>query len=359
MTVLHATDSGTVHLALLARVGDVTVAQIDDMLHTRRSLVRQLAMRRTLFAVPRELLPAVVGSAGIRVADVQRKALIKDVERCELARDGSGWLRQAEAAVRDFLADGRQHTATEVRAAVPEVAGVLQMAPGKPYGGDAPVAPRVLTVLSAAGDVVRARQTHHWRLNKPTWASMDSWLGAPLERIDQSTGYAILVERWLRTFGPGTEDDIVWWLGATKAAVRRALADAAAVQVSLDDGSIGWVLPDDLEQTPEGDSWVALLPPLDPTVMGWKRRGFLLGEWEEPLFDGRGNAGSTAWVDGRPVGCWVQEPDASVRISYLRDVSASARRALEAEGERIAAWCEGVPVNSIWVSHAMRAALGR
>lgn len=359
MTVLHATDSATVYLSLLARVDEIAVADVDEALHERRSVVRQLAMRRTLFGVPRELLGDVLGSAGARLAAAQRRALVKDLERCGVARDGAAWLRDAESAVNAFLADGRQRTATEIREQVPEVAGVLQMAPGKPYGGDVPVAPRVLTVLSAAGDVVRARQTHHWRLNKPTWASMKAWLGEDVTQSEPAAGYAALVERWLRTFAPGTEADLVWWLGATKASVRRALADVEAVPVTLDDGSIGWVLPDDLAETPEGGSWVALLPPLDPTVMGWKQRDFLLGDLGKPLFDTNGNAGATAWVDGRAVGCWVQDSAGRVVVSYLVNVPARARRALEREAERITAWCDGVRVNSIWVSEAMRAALQR
>ena len=67
------------------------------------------------------------------------------------------------------------------------------------------------------------------------------------EPLDEAVGYAELVGRWLRTFGPGTTDDLVWWLGPTKSAVRRALVDVSAQQVTLDDGSTGWVLPGDEE----------------------------------------------------------------------------------------------------------------
>lgn len=35
----------------------------------------------------------------------------------------------------------------------------------------------------------------------------------------------MLVRRWLCAYGPGTEADLVWWLGATKTAVRRCLDD--------------------------------------------------------------------------------------------------------------------------------------
>ena len=52
---------------------------------------------------------------------------------------------------------------------------------------------------------------------------MRHWLGAEPELPDARAAYALLVGRWLRTFGPGTEEDIVWWFGATKTAVRAAL----------------------------------------------------------------------------------------------------------------------------------------
>ena len=73
------------------------------------------------------------------------------------------------------------------------------------------------------------------------------WLGEPAAPAKDDEGYAELVAPLAATFGPGTEADLVWWLGATKAAVRAALADVGAVEVALDGGGTGWVLPDDLD----------------------------------------------------------------------------------------------------------------
>jgi hypothetical protein len=56
--------------------------------------------------------------------------------------------------------------------------------------------------------------------------------------------------------------------GATVAAVRRALADLHAVAIDLE-GQTGYLLPDDLEPVGPVEPWAALLPPLDPTTMGW------------------------------------------------------------------------------------------
>ncbi|MFC6345526.1 DNA glycosylase AlkZ-like family protein, partial [Nocardioides hankookensis] len=68
MTVLHATEAPSVYLSLWARVDGLTVADVDRALYDDRSLVKQLAMRRTLFVFPRDLLPAAWGSASARVA---------------------------------------------------------------------------------------------------------------------------------------------------------------------------------------------------------------------------------------------------------------------------------------------------
>ena len=61
MTCLHATEPASVHLATWARSG-ASRDEVDDALYLERSIVKQLAMRRTVFAFPRELLPAVWGS---------------------------------------------------------------------------------------------------------------------------------------------------------------------------------------------------------------------------------------------------------------------------------------------------------
>lgn len=354
MTVLHSTEPATVYLSLAARVDGLTVADVDRVLYDDRSLVKQLAMRRTLFVFPRDLLPAAWGSASARVAAAERARMAKDVEKAGVSSDGEAWLdasREAVLAAVTASEDGL--TALQIKELLPEVAVMFDVTAGAVWNHS-----RVLTHLGLTADLVRGANTLHWRLSRPRWTAMERWLGAVPAPLEPDEGYAELVRRWLASFGPGTETDIVWWLGSTKTAVRRALAEVEAVEMGLDGGGTGWVLPDDPAldgAAGDVEPWAALLPVLDPTVMGWKERAFYLGDYAPQLFDTNGNAGTTAWWDGRVVGCWVQDEAGVVEVRLLEKLPRAATAALAVEAERLTAWLDGTRVGTVYPSVAMKA----
>ena len=337
---LHGTDPSTVYLSAWARVDGFALADLERALYADRLLVKHLAMRRTLFVFPRELLAAAQAGASERVADTERRRLIRDVEKAELYPDGDRWLAEASAAVLDRLADGREATSSELRAEIPLLEGSMSYGEGRSWGGQVSVGPRVLTTLSAAGRIVRASNDGAWTASRPRWASTEAWLGEEIESLSADDGVAMLVERWLRAFGPGTATDIKWWLGSTLTAVRRALSDLDAVEVDLD-GQTGYVLPDDLEPVEPVEPWAALLPPLDPTTMGWFERDWYLGTYKSLIFDTNGNAGPTMWWDGRIVGGWRQGDHGEVILQPLEDIGTEGHAALETEAARLTTFLAG------------------
>lgn len=354
VVALHSTEAASVHLAVAARVDGVTVADIDRALYEERSLVKQLAMRRTLFAFPRDLLPAALGSSSDRVAAALSSRVARTIVENGLAADGAAWLDEACRAVEGVVSEAGALSNAEIRERVTMVRGQVKVGTGK-WGQAVQISPWVCTLLGLRGRLTRGAAVGSWPNPRARWQRMDDWLGGPVEPLDARRGYAELVRRWLARFGPGTEDDVVWWLGATKGIVRAALADVAAVEVELDDGTVGYVLPDDLGEEPAVEPWAALLPVLDPTTMGWKGRDFYLEGGDRPyLFDGNGNAGTTAWWNGRVVGCWAQEPDATVRVVARRTLGTDADQALAAEAERLTAWLGGTIVNSVYASVQQR-----
>ena len=138
----------------------------------------------------------------------------------------------------------------------------------------------------------------------------------------------LLAGRWLRRFGPATTSDLQWWMGWTVARTKQALTDCRAVETAVDDG-VGWLAQDDLGPV-IAEPWVAVLPSLDPTTMGWKSRAWYLPAAASEAFDRNGNAGPTIWVDGRVVGAWAQDRQGEIRTHYFERVAASRRREVQA-----------------------------
>jgi len=84
--------------------------------------------------------------------------------------------------------------------------------------------------------------------------------------------------------------------------------------------------------------WVALLPSLDPTTMGWKERDWYLGDETARLFDRNGNAGPTIWVDGRVVGGWAQRKSGEVAYELFQDVGKQASDAVQTRAAELQLW---------------------
>ena len=148
---LHATDPATVYLSAWARVEGMRTEDLEDALYSERSLIKHLAMRGTLFVFPRELLASAQAGASDRIAGAERRRLIGQVEKAGLHADGERWLERASAEVLAALADGREARSTELRAEIAALEGAISFGEGKSWGREAPVGPRVLTTLSAAG----------------------------------------------------------------------------------------------------------------------------------------------------------------------------------------------------------------
>jgi Winged helix DNA-binding domain len=340
---LHATDPATPYLSMQARVPGFAVADLDALLYEHRTLVKHLAMRRTLWTVRVEDLPLIQAAASERVADNERRRLIADAQKAGICSDGEAWLDAACSAVLQHLTAHGPTNAKDLRAAVPELAGTYDPAPGKRWGGQTPLGPRVLTVLSVRGDIVRGQNEGTWTTSRPRWVSVADWLTF-VDPVDPDEARAELARRWLQAFGPATVTDVKWWFGNTLTWARHALRDIGAVEVDLH-GTPGLALPDDLGKEVDPEPWCALVPGLDVTTMGWFDRDWYLGGHRSQVFDNNGNGGPTAWCNGRIVGAWGQDDDGRVEVRLLEDVGRSAHKALQRRADELTDWLDGVRVS--------------
>jgi hypothetical protein len=337
VVALHSTDPASVYLSAAARLREADPGAIDRALYEDRTLVRILGMRRTIFVVPRDLVAVVHASCTRSIAADQRRHLTKTLRESGGITDADAWLRRVEDATLRVVRERGEVYGADVAAEVPELRTQIMMNEGKKYEGVLNLTTRVLFLLSADERIVRGRPRGSWVSSQFKWSPMEAWLPDGVEEVPAETARAELVRRWLQAYGPGTAADVRWWTGWPARDVSRALRDAGAVEVELDEGA-GVALPDDLDPVAEPGPWVRLLPALDPTMMGWIARRWFLGEHGPVLFDRTGNAGPTVWCDGRVVGAWARRRDGEVVFRLLEDVGADATRDVEEEAARLSGW---------------------
>ncbi|MEX1207606.1 MAG: winged helix DNA-binding domain-containing protein [Acidimicrobiia bacterium] len=350
LVAYHSTDPTTVYLSALARIPGFQRSDLDAALYDRKSLVRVVGMRRTLWVVPRDEVPAVHNSSTRSLIAAERKRTARMVEEGGIASDGNEWLHHAEKRTIAALRARGEAVATDLTKDVPELAEKITFY--KKDGsvlGTVGMVTRILFLLATEGKAVRARPKGTWVSGLYRWAPMEAWLGTPIESIDAVTARASLLDRWLLAFGPGTETDIGWWTGWTKTHMRAALESIGAIPVEVDGGP-AWISAADEDGDPSRPRFVRLLPSLDPTTMGWKQREWYLGEHEASLFDRNGNAGPTVWVDGRIVGAWAVRKSGEIAWELVESVPAARIAEIEIEAVRLGEWLEGTVVSPRFAS---------
>lgn len=355
VVALHATDPGGHHLSAIARCAGAAPGDVDRALYEDRALVRQMAMRGTLFSWPVESYRAAVDGPGRRAA-----VKVETQLRRSTAERGDGWLDAAAAAAIDHIREHGPCAATEVRDARPDLFAPMEVGSGRWVQQVSPGA-QLLTLLSLRGEVVRAGNRGPWTISRPVWELADRWLGEHARgRLTERDANATLARAYLARFGPVTEADLRWWFRTTAGAARQMIADAGAVPCVLTNGS-GWIADGDgpgPDDEPVGD-WVALAGVLDPTVMGWRDRGHYLDDvaaaW---LFDTVGNAGHIVFVNGHATGTWVQGPDGAVaaHVHPGRTLTRRQRDLLAGECQRLSRLLDGTVASTVWVSVAMNEA---
>jgi hypothetical protein len=344
LVALHATDPATVFVSVAVRCTDPSGPALERALYDDRSLLRMLGMRRTMFVVPADLARVVQSACTDDVAARLRKQLVKDLTAAEVGPDAGRWLRDVEESTVAALSGLGAATPAQLGEAEPRLRVRLAIATGKAYASTPFISNRVLTLLAAEGRIVRGRPRGSWLSTQYLWHPADAWSpGTLTDPPPADQARAELARHWLRRFGPATTTDLQWWAGWTVTNTRKALAAVDAVEVDLD-GVPGWVLPDDLDPVDPPDPWVALLPALDPTPMGWKQRAWYVGPHESDLFDTNGNIGPTVWADGRVIGAWAQTPDAQVVTALLEDVPTATRAAVAAEATRLTTRLDGTRI---------------
>ena len=355
MTVLHATEPATVYLSCCARVDDLTVADVDRALYATGAWSSSSPC-----GAPSSSSPATCcrppggaprhGSPGRARADGQgrREGRVWP----PTATPGSTRLAREVLGVLDDQPDGLRRDARSASRARRrgQGDGLRRVGLGL-LAGCSPTSAPPPTSCAAAN-------TGHWRTSRPRWTLIAALARrGPGAAATRPTGYRR--DRAPLAARPSDRAPRTTWSGGSarpRRVVRSALAELGGGRGRPSTAAApAGCCPTTSSRSPTPEPWVALLPVLDPTVMGWKERDFYLGA------HARGSSSTATATPARPPGstagwsgCWVQDDDGVVDCGCSRRCRAAAGRALEVEAERLTAWLDGHRVGTVYPSMAMK-----
>ena len=310
---LHNTSPVSPYFSLLARIPDFARSDLEVEMWDSRRLARFRAMRSTIFVFPIDLLEIAAAATRHIIQPLAERWLrdsgLTDQEYARLT-----------AAVDEALTDG------------PLTVRALRQTLDVPQSVDLPgVVSRMCEVGKVAGGAPprswrsAVRQYHRWQDTLPC---------VDLQRWDEESAIRELIDRYIRSYGPVTIDDISWWTGITKGRCRSALDTLDVEEVGVD----GW--PGPLYRARSGGnkaemgSPVRALPLLDPYVQGYRdRHRFIDPALHDFIYDGGGNSTATIVHRGRIIGVWQisEDPAPSVRYHLFANGPAGLRSAAEIE----------------------------
>jgi Winged helix DNA-binding domain len=327
---LHAQLMSSAELTLWARVADLKRESVEQALWQDRTLVKTWAMRGTLHLLPAAELPVWVAA----------QAMLKPRHHAGSWQRYYGLTReQADAmlaAIPEAL-DRRQLTREELAREVGRITGIAGVEDKLRSGFG-----EMLKPAAFRGDVCFAPSDgRSVRFARPA-----DWLGAWSE-MDTDEAAVTVAQRYLSAYGPADREAFARWFGSSSPAqsgrwLQRLGDEIVTVEI---DGAEGMMLATDAEEAAEAapSGAVRLVPAFDQYVIAAPRDrdAVLAAEHRARVYRPQGWLSPVLLVDGRMTGVWSHERNGArvtVEITPFEKLGGDARRAAEAEAERLASF---------------------
>lgn len=302
---LHATGPTTPYLSLLARTRNFQKEFLEEELYIKRTLGKIRCMRKTVHILPKEMIPVAFSATRKSVELASEKySQYLGVTREEYERTARQILRVLKGKVMD-TSEIKQSLKTECN-----------------------ISP-IVNLMCDQGLLIRGKPAKSWKSNIHSYHLFEDYFPSlDLNAIDEATAKELLVRNYISSFGPVTENDVVWWPGFLKGEVKQILKNLedqiTQLEVSGLDKSFLMFNSDicSLDASRNGDT-VNLLPSLDPYLMGYKdRERYLDSEYCDNVFDRSGNATSTILLNGKVIGIWdvAEKPEPTIKFLLFHDV---------------------------------------
>ena len=178
--------------------------------------------------------------------------------------------------------------------------------------------------------LVRDKPPKGWKDRRNTYALMkNSFPDLNFDDLEEIEAIQSLVLKYIKSYGPVTEQDITWWTGLTRTKARRVIETLQSqLQIISISEDIYFIDNSDIEvlknlSVPK-DPVINLLANLDPYLMGYKnRKRFINHDIYDYVFDRSGNATTTILLNGIVIGIWdfQTKPEPTVKILLFQEIT--------------------------------------
>jgi hypothetical protein len=188
-------------------------------------------------------------------------------------------------------------------------------------------------------DLVRIPPAGTWeRRRADMFALAEEWIGPPGSATAED-GLRLLVERYLRGFGPAQVSDIANWAGLGPKQVAAAVEEMDVRHFRSEDGKLLIDLPRLPLPSPDTPAPPRFIPTWDATLLVHARATGILAEEDRPKVFSTKTPQSVATftIDGTVAGTWRYDKG-KIELDPFRRLDKGARAEIEAEADRLAAF---------------------
>jgi len=328
---LHATGTLEPYIQLFIRSNKFEKQDLDRELYENKSLGRIRGMRKTLFIEVKEMIPIVYNAVKYLTDNLEKRYLeYRNVSIEEYERLSKEIL---------FLLNQNEMSTSQIKKALNSQKDISA----------------ILSIMCDRMEVIRGRPLKSWKDRRLLYAPFKNYFpNMNLEDYSENQAIELLIHRYIKTYGPCTENDIVWWIGITKNKVKKAINSLTnkIKKIQIEGlNHIFYINNMDINELKnislEYEDHVNLLPILDPYLMGYKNRErYINPTYYDYIFDRSGNATSTILLNGRIIGVWdiLENPYHNVKLLLFDFVEKKILEKIKKEAKRIGRFIIGYDV---------------
>ncbi len=330
---LHSTSQTTPYLSLQTRSKNFKRNQLDEEAYEKKKLGKIRCMRGTVFILAKEIVPYIYAATKKQYAK-RHVGYLKNLGVSEEK------YQKNVKAILDVLKVNN--------ISVSEIKKTLNSQEN------------ISAIVNLACDqalIIRNKPNKSWRDRRHTYSDFSEYF--PIMKLDdynEEESRLFLVKYYLKSLGPATETDIVWWTGFNKTETREALKDLGNQITKISISGIEneyFILQSEIEELRKAtdivDDVINLLPNLDPYLMGYKNRErYVKQEYYNYIYDRSGNATNSILVNGKVTGIWdfVGSKEQVIKIHFMEKAEEGIHGKIQLQAEKTGEFIfdEKVPV---------------